>query len=338
MSATAFRPTSPADYPALSRFLAHVFGADAGGSLVRADHVQWKYWAEHPEWDGSRSYVLERRGEIIAHGAIWPLTILTTAGPIPAVQLYDWAADASQVGAGFVLLRHVAKLRDVICSIGGSETTQRMRVPMGFRPRNAVHWFSRTTRPVREALAQPLSWKTPLRAARAAGRSWPLPKPSAGWDAREVSPADFAGPDVPFPAPRGAELVFEQSAARLAFLARCPTVRFRFYVVRRGGVPAGYFVMRYEPAEARIIDAWVRSDDEHGWAELYALAVRSALRDSTSPTLASYAPTECVRRGLTVAGFRSTFEQHVHVYDPRGRVAEDASLFLQLAHTDYAFI
>lgn len=341
MSAPILRQTTPADYTALMTFLGRTLQVDTrpAAAFGRLDLAAWKYWDEHPSWDGARSFVLERTGTIIAHGAVWPLTIVGPGTRIPAVQLYDWAADPAAVGAGLSLLRQVARRGGVICSIGGTKMTQRMRKPMGFQERNVVRSCVRVLRPAREALAAPWSWRTVPRLARTALRAFPLPRPGHGWQAQLASPEDLAAPDVPYPEPNGRRLVFEQDAARLAFLLRCPTTRLRCWIVRRHGRPAGYFVLRLGAADAQVVDAWAEAaDDPAAWRAVYALAVQEARRVTPAARLSTYAPHPVPEGGLVAAGFRVTYEQPVHVYDPHGRVAPDAQLCLQLAHTDYAFL
>jgi hypothetical protein len=341
-SPTNFRQSTPQDRPAIVALLKQAFAIADGApdAFIRDDQLHWKYWQPHPAWDGARSYVLERAGSIVAHGAVWPLTILTPHGEISAIQLYDWAADPKAVGAGFSILKGASKLADVICSIGGTETTQRMRAPMGFQPRNMVHTFVRVVRPVGDALAQPRSWRTPLRALRSTMRNWPLPSPEPGWSAAEIAPDRLGELDLPYPAPGDGRYVFEQSAARLQFLATCPTVRFRFYAVRRHDAVAGYFVMRYDdgPVEARIIDAWVGVPDPAAWSSLFALAVRATHHDSAAVSVRTFASVDGVRLGLERCGFQSTYEQPVELLDPAKRAHPDAELLLQLVHTDYAFL
>mgnify|MGYP002778332714 CR=1 FL=1 len=337
-----FRPSTPEDEPQIVALLLRAFGMADGplGAFVRPDHLAWKYWRPHPLWDGARSYVLERGDAIVAHGAVWPIPLLAPHGRIAAIQLYDWAADPRALGAGLTLLRHVGRLADVICSIGGTETTQRMREPMGFRARNAVHSVARTIRPVAAALAGSPSWRTPLRVARALGRLRATPRPPQGWEAREVPAAALAGlglrlPEAP---PRGRGYEFERSTGLLAFLAECPSVRFRFFAVRRSEEWAGYFITRCDSREARLVDAWIVDSDVESLQALHQTIVATVHGSSGAHLMTAYASSADMLAAFGASGFRSTYEQPAYVYDPAGLIPADAVLPLQLAQTDYAFL
>jgi hypothetical protein len=334
-----FRPSTPEDLPAIAAFFGRVYGfePDASHPLVRADHAHWKYWEPHPHWDGSRSYLLERSGTILAHGAVWPLRILTPDGAIDAVQLYDWAADPKQLGAGLTLLRRVAGIGGVICSIGGSADTWRMREPMGFRRAHQVDDYVRVVRPARVALEAPFSWKTPVRLLRGIARAWPLPAPTAGWRAEEFRGTETATLGVPLPRATGEIYAIEQSGALLDLLERCPTVRFRNYVVFRGASPVGYFVLRSRGNEAWIVDAWAEGGREV-WNQLYIQALRVALRDFDSSTVSTPASTPLTGEALALARFRRVSEQPLFLYDPAARIPPGVTFHIQAVHTDYAFL
>jgi hypothetical protein len=229
----------------------------------------------------------------------------------------------------------MSRLTDVICSIGGTDMTRRMREPMGFRARNAVQSCVRTIRPVRSVMREPLSWKTPVRILNRSLRSWRLPRRSKEWDAAKVTPADFSAMGIPYARPTAGQFVFEQSGERLAFVARCPAARFDFYAVRRNDRVAGYFAIRRDDGVARIVDAWV---DEPGWTELYSLAVRKVLEDTRATAVITYAPVAEVQNALARLRFQAGYEEPVYVYDPGGLVPADTAIFLQLIHTDYAFL
>ncbi len=98
-----FRATTPADAGAIAAFLGRVFEAREGEPIIDPGMMQWKYWRERPGWQGSRSFVLERGGSIVAHGAAWPARILS-AEEIPCFFLIDWAASSDFPGAGVSIM------------------------------------------------------------------------------------------------------------------------------------------------------------------------------------------------------------------------------------------
>ena len=67
-----FRPTRPEDGAAIAQFMQLVFGMKPDHPSFDAQQMRWKYWREHPEWEGSRGYVLEGDGQIVAHGSVVP--------------------------------------------------------------------------------------------------------------------------------------------------------------------------------------------------------------------------------------------------------------------------
>src|SRR5579864_1265322 len=124
-----FRATTPADASAIAAFLQRIFEAGPAEPIVDPRMMEWKYWRERPGWQGSRSYVLERAGEIIAHGAAWPSNIMPAA--IPSFFLIDWAASADSPGAGVSLMKHMTKIVPVIFLFGGTEIALKTRTAMG---------------------------------------------------------------------------------------------------------------------------------------------------------------------------------------------------------------
>src|SRR5713226_2022657 len=163
----AFRATTAADAGAIAAFLGRAFEARAGEPIIDPRMMEWKYWRERPGWQGSRSYVLERSGSIIAHGAAWPAKIVSEDGMIPCFFLIDWAASPDFPGAGVSIMKHMAELVPVNFVYGGSEAARKMRFAMGYRSRNEVRTLALPLRPLRQIVtSHRWNWKTPGRLAR----------------------------------------------------------------------------------------------------------------------------------------------------------------------------
>ncbi len=57
--------------------------------------------------------MMERNGQRVAHGGVWPLWILTGEGETAGLHVIDWAAPPSAAGAGDVPLEGVTQTRCV---------------------------------------------------------------------------------------------------------------------------------------------------------------------------------------------------------------------------------
>lgn len=328
----AFRASTAADQPAIALFLQQTFASATQEPYLQPKHMNWKYWQPRPDWPGSRSFLLDR-GETLAHGAAWPLRILTPDSAISAFHLIDWAADPKAVGAGVSIMKRMADMAEVICVFGGSDAAKRMRTAMGFRPRNEAQIWVKPLRPWRQTLThQTHNWKTAARLARNWQWSRKAPRSDARWTAQPMG-----SEPVPFPQARNGQFVFEQTPAQIGYLLACPTARFQYFTVMHSGLPVGYFCLAFVPAQARLAEAWLASDTPESWNQLVSLAHTHALADSSANELVAQTSSAAMQLSLRHAGFRLHHSDHVLVYDPKGRIPEPASLDLQMIHGDMAF-
>ncbi len=67
---TDFRTTDINDLPAIQRLLQSAFHTGPDSPNIESALLRWKYYDPGPEWTGSRSYVLERDGALLAHGSL----------------------------------------------------------------------------------------------------------------------------------------------------------------------------------------------------------------------------------------------------------------------------
>jgi len=308
-----FRPSSPDDQPRIAEFLSRIFRVPLSHPTIRRDMMHWKYWQPGPAWDGSRSYVLERDGAILAHGAVWPIEMLPGTDNLTAVALIDWAADPASAGAGIALTTRIFQLAEAVIVIGGSEEALRMRAAMGFRPRNRIEMMARPLRPFRQIADDPKwTWKTPARLARNLAWSlWPLSEPSPGWTSVPADPASLLG-----------------------HLAKCPAATSAFRHVLKDGRPAGWYFLIFVPGQARIAACALSTPFENQWLPLYRLAIEDA---GASNEIIALASNTRQHDALAACGFRMRRTEQILVYDPRGRIPADAHLELQLMHSDDAF-
>lgn len=290
--------------------------------------MNWKYWEPWEAWDGSRSYVLEREGAIIAHGGVWPVELPVGGDLVPGFGLIDWAADPASAGAGMSLTSRMFRLADVVCVIGGSEDALRLRAAMGFRPRNRIEVMARPLRPLRQILGEKAwNWKTPARLTR--NMAWsmtPAGSCDQRWTAPEIKPA-------------AAQEVIDRGSLRLIErLLECPAVQSSLRVVSNDGRPVGWYLLAFALGQARIAGCGLASATAAEWMQLYRLALEEARRNRDTNEVVTFASTAAQREALEACGFHVRRAYDVQVYDPRGRIPADAQIEFQMIHGDAAFL
>ena len=72
---TDFRATNIKDLPAIQHLLQLAFHTGPDSPNLDSALLKWKYYDAGPEWEGARSYALEKDGAMLAHGSLWPLRI-----------------------------------------------------------------------------------------------------------------------------------------------------------------------------------------------------------------------------------------------------------------------
>jgi hypothetical protein len=332
-----FRATTPADAPAIAAFLGRIFEAGPGEPIVDPRMMEWKYWKERPGWQGSRSYVLERGGTIVAHAAAWPSKILAGAG-IPSFFPIDWAASPEFPGAGVSIMKHMTELVPVNFVYGGSEAALKMYFAIGYRSRNEVRTLALPLRPVRQILSsRRWNWKMPARLARNVLWSRGGLRDENGWRAQPIDQSELSKSRVPWPVGDPRALLLERDAELFQYLTACPLTSPAFFLAIRDSEPAGYFCLTFPPGQARIADAWVVSNQVEDWAGIYALAIQQASQHPGVNEITAAALNEASFYGLERCGFYTRAIDPVQIFDPRGKVPPDLPLQVQLIDGDAAF-
>jgi len=333
-----FRPTVPADAAAVSQLMQQVFGMPPDHPNLGAAQMQWKYWSQHPNWAGSRGYVMEREGEIISHGAVVPLSLAWGDRRLKIVHLIDWAAQPDSAGAGVAFVKRLGQLADGIFSAGGSDTTLKLLPALGFRDSGNATTFALPLRPLARLRADSSrSWKSAARCAR--NLIWMMRSPGGappGWNARRLSAADLA--TARFPTPRGGAraALFERSVPSVTGLLECPAAPAEFYLVERDGSPCGYFVLTQAVAQSRIAEAWVEPGEVGDWRALYLLAVAQAAAHPHIAEIAAVASMDPELQALPQAGFRSRGQFPLRFWIHGGDVPD--AVRYQLADGDGAYL
>src|ERR1700686_1767679 len=115
-----FVPIQASEQQDLIKFLVKSFRADPTLNSFRPEVIHWKYFSDNPEWTSPRSLAVKQDGQIVAHGGLWRIRLVTPKTGARSIHLSAGAASQSAVGAGVHLLRKVAGLADVPLTIGGS--------------------------------------------------------------------------------------------------------------------------------------------------------------------------------------------------------------------------
>ena len=334
-----FGPVQASEQPDLIRFLVKSFDADPALTSFRPDVIHWKYFAEHPQWTGPRSFVVKRDGQIVAHGGVWPVILRTPQADVKAMHLIDWAASRSAVGAGVHLLRVMTGLADVLLTIGGSQDTRNVLPKLGYKRCGELRRYARVIRPWLQLRTTPAkNWKTPLKFLRNSARVMGgVPRVPDGWQAAKVP--SFTGS---FEAGNVGETASSTSPRRTAdeldYLLNCPAARFSGFVVTQADKLRGYFVLAQVGGQTRIVDIRLDRDDPESWQAICALATRSAGEDPATCEIVVASSIGASEKAWLQAGFIHRETEPILCYDPRNRLRPESPLNLNLADGDSCFL
>ena len=331
-----FRPTVRSDAAALSRFLTLSLGLGPGESILDERHMEWKYWTPRPDWEGSRSFVAQRHGAIIAHAAVWPVRVRVPGHEIMAVHAVDWAADRRYPGVGIWLLRQLAAKARMMLATVGSDITRAILPVIGFRRHGELCEFARPLRPLGEALTTTLrDWKLPVKLLR--NTLWrfshPLRVPD-GWAVAPLDPADV--PERLWPQGNAMTAVSARSAASYRYFLDSTPSRPALFGLHRRGELSGYFSIVLRRHDAHIVDLWLASTSVEDWCAAFQSAAAITERKAHINEIGAWATTALAKEALSRAGFLLCTRTPVSVFGDdtmlRGR-----ELHLQMLDSDANF-
>lgn len=334
-----FRETSPQDAPAVAAFLQRVFNAGPGLPLTDPDLLRWKCWEPHPDWTGSRGYVVTDDDRIVAHGTVVPLTLLHGQRRLAVPHLIDWAADPESAGSGMFLMNRIARMVDAVIAFGGSEKAEKVLPAFGFKTHGEVTKFARPLRPWRRLVGE----KPGLRAGARLGRSllWWLRAPSAGthgWTAKRIDPRELEPAGMHWT--RAAEGVahFERTAQNTTYLLRCPSVRMEFYAVAKDGRGCGYFLLAHLPWQVRIAHFYAASNDREDWRSLVHLAVSQAKGNLTAAEVVALGSDPVTSQALADCGFHARGTHKLRLLAPKGLELPAGPIRFHMIDCDAAYL
>jgi hypothetical protein len=332
----AIRPSTPADAEAIVALLAQA-GLRPG---IEPRQLHWRYWQPRADWPGPRSYVLTEGSELIAHGALVPGVWLCESRRIRAIHVIDWAARSSAVGAGAVLMKHIAQQADALFAVGGSAQTMKMLPNLGFRAAGEMRGYVRTLHPLRLVQGTGMGRLRGLyHAARGLARTLAAPGgPDNGWFARRLPAGNLAEVRAVLPGLRPGIALAERSTGLFAFALECPIVAMSLYLVERGGCARGYFLLASAPGQVRIADCWMDSEAPNDWRALLGHAVAEARRDAQAAEIVGWANDALTSSALEACGFRACHANTIQVRPVPGALLPTEPLRVQMLDSDAAYL
>jgi hypothetical protein len=336
--ASIFRPTTADDLDDILRLFRDAFHPPENAQILDRTLLLWKYYAERPDFDGARSFGLEKEGRLVAHGCVWPFELLRASEPLRGVHLIDWAADATSAGAGVTLLRRLLAQTGFVCSFGGSSDTRAILPKVGFRPLNEIRTYARPLRPLKQALThQYRNCKLPVRLARNLfWRTVPRLLWPAGWSAIPTSPRDI-DPAL-FPTAVDGRLPCARSTDVLEYLSQCPSVPFTWYTIAKNGRPRGYFSLAVAHGQSRVADLWMTTQSVDDYAAAHTLAALVSLRDTSAAEIIATSCWDGCSQALSASGYRFVSATPIMVSGAATKELGDAPIDFHMVDCDFAFL
>lgn len=329
-----FVPIQASEQQDLTQFLVKSFRADPALNSFRPEVMHWKYFADHPQWTGPRSFAVKQEGQIVAHGGVWPVTLLTRKAEVKAIHLIDWAASRSALGAGVYVLRKMAGLADMLLTIGGSEDTRNLLPKLGYKRCGELRRYARVVRPWLQFRTTPeKNWKKPIKLLRNSARALTgIPPAPKGWQASKVT--SFTGSIDGAIGDTTSSTSPRRTAAGLNYLLGCPAAHFSGFLVTQEQQLRGYFLLTRVDRQVRIVDIRMNREDRASWQAMCALATRRAAEDPGTCEIVAASSIEVTGEAWSQAGFVHRRTDQIFCYDPRNLVSAGLPLDLSLADGD----
>jgi hypothetical protein len=332
------RPTEHKDLPALSKFLVRVYHFDPSDHHANLKLLEWKYLHPRPGWEGSRSYLVEKNGEIMAHCGVCPVIFRPPDRKnVDSLTMMDWAADPSFPGIGVMLLRRLMELAPTSFIVGGAASTRRIVPRIRFRNVGEARTYAAWVRPWSEFRLRSLTRRSALRLLH--GLSHPVRNrglASAGWEFLPVDRFD----DSLLPILRDTDWSWtfcQRNLADLNYLLQCPSVRMRGFLLKRHGQLVGYFVLGRSEWEAKLLDLVVTSGDQSDWNLACATVTRAAQLDPAVCRVRILSTVSIMNRALAWNGYWCQYKEPIALYDPADVMGNALPVSLQLFDGDSGY-
>lgn len=332
------RATEQKDLPALARFLVHVYKFDSSDPHVDLELLEWKYLYPRPGWQGGRSYLLEKDGQIVAHCGVCPAIFhLPDGNTVESLTMMDWAAAPSFPGVGVMLFRKVMELAPTSFVIGGEPVTRKIVPRIGFRHVGEAPTYAAWLRPWREFRIRPRTLRSALRLFHGLLHPVRTLNPTVGgWDAITVN--EFDDSLLPILNSSKRPWTFcKRTLADLNYLLKCPHLEMQAFLLRRQGQLLGYFIIGRAEWEARLLDLVVDSADANDWNLACATVTRTAQLDPEVCRIRTLATVPILGQALLQNGYWCQCEEPIAFYDPTGTLDGAFPVNLQLFETDSGY-
>lgn len=329
-----FTPTNPLHLEAIVTLLQESLRLPPDHPSLNRSYLGWKYYEPGPARPGSRSFALEENGSIVAHAAIWPVQLRLQNGLRSGISFGDWAASEGQPGAGLLLLQKLLKLESFVLVTGGADITRRILPRMGFQ-----HWadrevYAKVLRPLKQLITRGhhAGWKEPARVARNFWWSLAGSSPTGRWTAEESAPDEQV---LPFVAEQPGSL---HNGEFLRFVLRCPIAKFRYFLLRKNGLPQGYAVLGVIRGQGRIADLRIASKKQEDWNAVIGILLKQFAKDAGVCEVMSLGSAPALNAALLANGFRVRDRQPLVIFDPQGEIAQEPVPYLGMLEDDASFL
>jgi hypothetical protein len=339
-----FRASTPADAPGIIR----LFAAAGLQTELTLDGMHWKYWEPHPDWPGSRSFVISHGADIVAHAAVVPGLFTCAGRRISVVHGVDWAALPHAAAAGVSVMRQVGRMADGLLAIGGSRLTQSMLPHMGFESAGTAISYVLPLRPLHllGAASGPI-WKLPARLGRRI--LWWSAAPHSThrqWNARPLGPTETQVIASVLPSTRAADMLssgresivaLSRSQPLIRHLLECPIAPMRLFALEEAGAVRGYVLFAFPPGQARIADCWVDSSDVGDWCDAIGCAVALARQSREAAEVVAWASDPILQRALVACGLHARMAEPIQIRLYTSAPAQIPHLRVQMVDDDAAY-
>jgi hypothetical protein len=332
------RATESKDLPALAEFLVRVYQFGPLDYHADTQMLEWKYLRPNRSGEGSRSYVLEKDGQIVAHCGICPVTFRLPDGScVESVTMMDWAADPSAPGVGVRLFRKLTEMAPTSFIIGGAPATRLIVPRIGFRPVGEASTFSAWLRPWHEFRMRPRTGRSTLRLLHGlTHRQRNRERASAGWNFAPINQFD----DSILPLlnrEKRAWTFCQRTVADLNHLLQCPRPRMQGFLLQRQGQLIGYFIIGRAEWEARVLDLAVDSADATDWNLACAMVTKAARLDPEVCRIRALSTVPVLSQALAWNGYWRQYTEPIVIYDSANALGGAFPVSFQLFDGDSGY-
>ena len=232
---------------------------------------------------GSRGFVLEKDGRIIAYGGVLPAVLCLPNGETcKSVTLIDWAAERSVPAAGVILMSKVLAMAGTIFIIGGTPAARKILPKIGFCRAGEIPAYARWARPWREFCMRPKTSRSALRLGHAMAHSVRSKRISVNdWDSVLVDEFDRSLQTL-LDRRRTSMTFCQRTVENLNYMLKCPTVEMKAFLLRRKQSVVGYFILGKTKWEGRLVDILVDSAEARDWKVACEIAIQAIIKNLKS--------------------------------------------------------